>query len=101
MTDPAGPGLRALVYAALPADATPTDTACHPIHRHVLEHAEGDIVELTKQRMSAEFGEQPHVVLTIEDGDLDPATDGDLIGPLTLTAGGLLVFGVAYRLEDA
>ncbi|WP_162605849.1 hypothetical protein [Jiangella aurantiaca] len=43
-------------------------------------------MELTKQKMSAEFEDEPHSVLTIRDGDLDPATDGELIGPSSLTA---------------
>lgn len=96
---PAPPGLRALVYAALPSTATPTNTLCQPLHRHVLDKAEGDVVELTRQKMSGQFGQDPHVVLTLRDGDLDPATDGDLWGLMTQTEGGVLVFGVSY-VED-
>lgn len=96
---PAG-SLRSLVYAALPANATPTGTACQPLHRHVLDHAQGDVVELTREKMSASFGETPHVVVVIREGDLDPATDGELTGLLAETVGGVLVFGVSY-VEDA
>ena len=96
---PAG-SLRSLVYAALPANATPTGTSCQPLHRHVLDHAQGDVVGLTREKMSASFGETPHVVVVIRDGDLDPATDGELTGLLEETAGGVLVFGVSY-VEDA
>jgi len=93
------PGLRKLVYAQLPADAAPTDTVVRPISRYVLENAEGNVVEMVRQRVMEEFGETPHVVLTLRDGDLDPATDGELVPLLEDTDGGLLVFGVAYRLE--
>jgi DNA-directed RNA polymerase subunit M/transcription elongation factor TFIIS len=96
---PAG-SLRSLVYAALPPNASPTGTACQPLHRHVLDHAQGDVVELTREKMSASFGETPHVVVVIRDGDLDPATDGELTGLLEETAGGVLVFGGSYT-EDA
>jgi DNA-directed RNA polymerase subunit M/transcription elongation factor TFIIS len=96
---PAG-SLRSLVYAALPPTATPTDTACQPLHRHVLDNAQGDIIELTREKMSASFGDTPHVVVVIRDGDLDPATDGELTGLLDQTAGGVLIFGVSYT-EDA
>ena len=96
MTTEPGRGLRALVYAALPPDASPTDTACRPLHRHVLDRAEGDVVALTRERMSKELGDQPHIVLTLEHGDLDPATDGELVRLLEGTEGGVLVFGVAY-----
>lgn len=89
-------GLRALVYDALPPGASPVDTACQPISRHVLEHAQGDIVDLTKQRLSEQFGDQAHIVITIRDGDLDPQTDGELTGLLAQTDGGLLIFAVAY-----
>ena len=95
---PAG-NLRSLVYAALPENATPTGTACQPLHRHVLDHAQGDVVELTREKMSASFGETPHVVVVIRDGDLDPATDGELTGLLEETAGGVLVFGVSYAVD--
>lgn len=97
---PSGRGLRSLVYAALPANASPTDTACQPLHRHVLDHAQGDVVELTREKMSTTFGDTPHVVLVLRDGDLDPETDGELTGLLEQTAGGVLVFGVTYT-EDA
>lgn len=96
MTTESGRGLRALVYAALPPDASPTDTACQPLHRHVLDKAQGDVVALTRERMSTELADQPHVVLTLTDGDLDPATDGELVGLLEQTEGGVLVFGVTY-----
>ena len=96
---PAG-SLRSLVYAALPPDATPTDTACQPIHRHVLENAQGDVVALTREKMSAAFGDTPHVVVEIRDGDLDPATDGELVGLLEQTEGGVLVFGVSYVVDE-
>lgn len=95
------PGLRALVYAALPPDATPTGTLSQPLHRHVLDKAQGDVVELTRERMSAQFGDQPHVVLTLRDGDLDPATDQDLWGLMRQSEGGVLVFGVSYALDQA
>jgi len=95
---PAG-SLRSLVYAALPPDAGPTDTACQPLHRHVLDNAQGDVVELTREKMSATFGDTPHVVVVIRDGDLDPATDGELVGVLEQTEGGVLVFGVSYVLD--
>lgn len=93
---PAAPGLRSLVYAALPPSVTPTDTACQPLSAHVLQNAQGDVVELTKQRMSDQFGDDPHVVLVLRDGDLDPGTDGELLGLLEQTHGGVLVFGVSY-----
>ena len=93
---PKPPGLRALVYAALPPDATPTNTLSQPLHRHVLDKAQGDVVELTRERMSSQFGEDPHVILTLHDGDLDPATDHDLWGLMEQTEGGVLVFGVSY-----
>jgi DNA-directed RNA polymerase subunit M/transcription elongation factor TFIIS len=96
---PAG-SLRALVYGALPTTASPTDTACQPLHRHVLDNAQGDVLELTREKMSASFGDTPHVVVVIRDGDLDPATDGELVGLLEQTEGGVLVFGVSYA-EDA
>lgn len=96
---PKEPGLRALVYAELPANATPTDTACHAIHRHTLDNAQGDIVTLIREKMSANYGDEPHIIITITDGDLDPRTDGDLLGLLEQTAGGVLVFGVSYT-ED-
>jgi hypothetical protein len=95
---PAG-SLRTLVYAALPPDATPTDTACQPLHRHVLDRAQGDVVELTRVKMSSTFGETPHVVVVIRDGDLDPRTDGELVGLLEQTEGGVLVFGVSYAVD--
>jgi DNA-directed RNA polymerase subunit M/transcription elongation factor TFIIS len=95
---PAG-SLRSLVYAALPPNASPTDTACQPLHRHVLEKAQGDVVELTREKMSATFGETPHVVVEIRDGDLDPTTDGELVGLLEQTEGGVLVFGVSYVVD--
>jgi DNA-directed RNA polymerase subunit M/transcription elongation factor TFIIS len=96
---PAG-SLRSLVHAALPPTAVPTDTACQPLHRHVLDNAQGDVVELTRAKMSTSFGDAPHIVVVIRDGDLDPATDGELTGLLEETAGGVLVFGVSYT-EDA
>jgi hypothetical protein len=95
---PAG-SLRTLVYSALPPDATPTDTACQPLHRHVLDKAQGDVVQLTREKMSATFGETPHVVVEIREGDLDPRTDGELVGLLEQTEGGLLVFGVTYAVD--
>lgn len=95
---PAG-SLRSLVYAALPPDATPTDTACQPLHRHVLENAQGDVVALTREKMDAALGDTPHVVVEIRDGDLDPATDGELVGLLEGTEGGVLVFGVTYAVD--
>jgi DNA-directed RNA polymerase subunit M/transcription elongation factor TFIIS len=95
---PAG-SLRALVYAALPPDASPTDTACQPLHRHVLDKAQGDVVALTREKMSASFGDTPHVVVEVREGDLDPRTDGELVGLLEQTEGGVLVFGVAYAVD--
>ena len=95
---PAG-SLRSLVYAALPSDASPTDTACQPLHRHVLDNAQGDVVALTREKMSATFGDTPHVVVVVRDGDLDPATDGELVVLLEGTHGGVLVFGVTYALD--
>lgn len=89
-------GLRALVYEALPEGASPTDTACQPIPRHILERAQGDIVELTRQKLSEHFGSEKHVVITIRDGDLDPSTDGDVLAVLEQTDGGVLAFGVSY-----
>lgn len=94
------PGLRALVYAALPPDVTPTDTLCQPLHRHVLDKAQGDVVGLTREKMSAQFGADPHVVLTLREGDLDPATDQDLWGLMEQTEGGVLVFGVSYVADE-
>lgn len=88
-----------MVYAALPPAATPTDTACHPLARHVLEKAQGDVVELAKGKMSAEFAGQRHVVVVIKAGDLDPETDAELFGLLKQTHGGVLVYGVSYTLD--
>jgi hypothetical protein len=95
---PAG-SLRSLVYAALPPTATPTDTACQPLHRHVLDNAQGDVVALTRDKMSTSFGDTPHVVVVIREGDLDPVTDGELVGLLEQTGGGVLVFGVSYAVD--
>lgn len=94
------PGLRALVYDAIPPNASPTDTLTHPLSRYVLERAEGDIIELTRQKISDQLGDVPHVVLTLRDGDLDLATDGELTGLLRETDGGVIVFGVTYSLDD-
>ena len=95
---PAG-SLRTLVYGALPPNAAPTDTACQPLHRHVLERAQGDVVALTREKMGATFGDTPHVVVEVRDGDLDPRTDGELVGLLEQTEGGVLIFGVAYAVD--
>jgi hypothetical protein len=35
-------------------------------------------------------------VVEVRDGDLDPRTDGELVGLLEQTEGGVLIFGVAY-----
>jgi hypothetical protein len=96
---PAG-SLRALVYAALPPNAAPTNTACQPLHRHVLDKAQGDVVQLTREKMVASFGETPNVVVEIREGDLDPRTDGELVGLLEQTEGGVLVFGVTYAVDE-
>lgn len=93
-------GLRALVYAALPPGASPTDTAAHPIPRSALEKAQGDVVELTSKKMSDQLGEVPHVVIVLNDGDLDPRTDGDVLRVLEQTDGGVVVFGVTYALDE-
>ena len=92
-------GLRALVYAQLPQDATPTDTACHPIHRRILERAGADVIEVTTRKVGEVFEGRPHIVIEIRDGDLDPARDGELVGLLQQTDGGALIFGVSY--DDA
>jgi hypothetical protein len=94
-------GLRAIVYEALPPGATPTDTASHPIPGNVLAKAQGDVVELTRQKMSTELGEAPHVVVVLREGDLDPATDADVLRVVEQTDGGVLVFGVTYTLDEA
>lgn len=94
-------GLRAIVYEALPPHASPTDTLCQPLHRHVLENAQGDIVELTRQKVTEQLQGRSHVVVVLRDGDLNPATDGDLLGLLEQTDGGVLVFGVTYDLDES
>lgn len=94
-------GLRAHVYAALPPSVTPTGTACQPLHRHVLDKAEGDVIGLTKEMVATQFGDEPHVVLILGDGDLDPTTDAELTGLLDQTRGGVLVFGVSYSKDQA
>lgn len=100
--DGGGPrGLRAIVYEALPPGATPTDTASHPIPGHVLEKAQGDVVELTRQKMSTQLGDAPHVVVILREGDLDPGTDADVLRVVQQTDGGVLVFGVTYALDEA
>lgn len=88
--------LRALVYEAIPPSASPTDTLCQPLHRHVLEKSQGDVIELTTQKVQEQFGDTPHVVLVLRDGDLDPETDGDVYRLLQQTDGGVVVFGVTY-----
>jgi hypothetical protein len=94
-------GLRALVYAALPPQARPTNTLCHALSRRVLERAQGDIVELTRQKLSIELGNEPHVIICLRDGDLDAKTDADLLHMLEQTDGGVLVFGISYAEEDS
>lgn len=98
---PAPRGLRSIVYEVLPQGATPTDTACHPIPRHVLEKAQSDVVELTSQKMSDQLGDVPHVVVVLREGDLDPRTDEDVLRLLRSTDGGVVVFGVTYALDEA
>lgn len=92
-------GLRARVYEALPAGASPTNTACQPLHRHILDNAQGDIVALTVDKMREQFKDQQHEVITLREQDLDPATDGEVWALLQQTEGGVLVFGVTYS-ED-
>jgi hypothetical protein len=93
--------LRRLVYAHLPDGASPVGTAAQPLHRRTLERAQGDVVDLTKAKMSAEFGDAPHVVLVLRDDDLDPGTDEELWRLLQSTDGGAVVFGVTYVDGDA
>jgi hypothetical protein len=93
-------GLRELVYARLPEGASPVDTACHPLHRRIIERAGGDVIEETTRKLGAALGGRAHIVLEIRDGDLDPARDHELMGLLTQTDGGVLVFGVAYETAD-
>lgn len=89
-------GLHALVYAQLPKGAKPTDTACHPLNRRILERAGSDVIEVTTRKIGAVFEGRPHIVLEIRDGDLDPEHDGEVLGLLEQTNGGVLVFGVSY-----
>jgi DNA-directed RNA polymerase subunit M/transcription elongation factor TFIIS len=93
-------GLRALVYEVLPPGASPTDTLCQPLHRHVLEKSQGDVLELTREKVRQQFGDTPNVVITLRENDLDPDTDSDVYGLLKQTDGGTLVFGVAYVEDD-
>ncbi len=74
-SESAPPGLGARVYAVLPDGASPVGTVSQPLHRRTLERAQGDVLELTKDKVRAEFGDEPHVVLVLRDGDLDPTTD--------------------------
>lgn len=97
----AGRGLRAIVWDALPASAVPTGTLTQPVPGHVLENADGDVVALTAARMSQEFGEAPHVIVAVRDGDLNRMTDSDVQAVLDQTGGGVVVFGVSYRTEVA
>jgi len=90
-------GLHALVYAQLPEGATPTDTACHPLPRRILERAGDDVIEVTKRKIGDVFEGLPHIVIEIRDGDLDPLLDGEVLGLLEQTDGGVLVFGVSYE----
>lgn len=89
-------GLRALVDEALPCGAVPTGTACHPLPRYVLEHAQEDVVSLARQRMSDQLQGQQHVVLTLTGDLLDPEVDADVVRLLECTDGGVLVFAVTY-----
>lgn len=91
------PGLRALVYSQLPKGATPTDTACHPLSRRILERAGDDVIAVTTSKISDMFEGRPHIVIEIRDGDLDPAYDGELLGLLEQTNGGVVVYGVTYE----
>lgn len=100
-TTPRPPGLRALVHARLPRDASPTDTLCQPLDGYVLERAQGDVVALTARSISDRMGGRAHVVLTLREADLDPATDEELLRLARRTNGGVLVFGVSYTLAGA
>lgn len=95
----AGRGLRAIVYDVLPTGATPTGTLTQPVHRHVLDNAGEEVVALTAERMSQELGDSPHVIVAVTEQDLDPATDGDVLGVLAQTGGGVVVFGVSYDVD--
>ena len=88
------------MYAALPEGASPTETLCQPLHRHVLEKSQGDVLELTRQKVSQQFDDQSNVVITLRESDLDPNTDTDVYGLVKQTDGGVLVFGVAYVEEN-
>ena len=89
-------GLHALVYARLPKGAKPTDTACHPLNRRILDRAGSDVIEVTTRKIGDVFDGRPHIVFEIRDGDLDPEHDGEVLGLLEQTNGGVLVFGVSY-----
>lgn len=89
-------GLHGLVYAQLPKGAKPTDTACHALHRRILERAGSDVIEVTSRKIGEVFQGQPHIVIEIRDGDLDPAHDGEILGLLEQTDGGVVIFGVSY-----
>ncbi|WP_225753471.1 hypothetical protein [Actinotalea sp. Marseille-Q4924] len=97
----AGRGLRAIVWDALPADAVPTGTLTQPVPGHVLANADGDVAALTAARMSQEFADAPHVIVAVQDGDLNPTTDSDVQAVLDQSGGGVVVFGVSYRVEVA
>lgn len=84
------------MHAKLPAGAQPTGTSCYPLHRHVIDRAPDDVVHLTRQRMEEELGSEPHIVLVLERGDLDPQQDAELVQVLERTGGGVLVFGVCF-----
>lgn len=55
---------------------------------------------LTADKMREQLKDEKHVVLTLREQDLDPATDGEVWGLLEQTEGGVLVFGVTYS-DDA
>ena len=93
-------GLRTLIYDRLPPSASPIDTLCQPLDRYVIEHAQGDVIELTARKVSEQMQGQPHIVVTIKQEDLDPVTDADLLRLLERTHGGVLVFGVSYSLDE-
>lgn len=92
--------LRAIVHAALPPSARPTSTYSQPLHRHVIERSPDDVIALTRQQVGEQFGDEPHIVLCLRSEDLDPQQDGDVLGVLERTGGGVVVFGVGYVLGE-
>jgi hypothetical protein len=83
------------VLAALPRGATPTATAHHPVHGHVLARAGDSVLDAVRDAMERSFADVPHTVVTLRRPDVEGSPD--LERALDQTAGGVLVVGVAYE----